>query len=226
MVWKKLMGLMALFCDAGQSLEAAYEHTLKGAYDKCPVIIVSELAYGLENSTLQELKNYVENGGNLVIIGSNTCKIFAENGFGFKSDYYTTPPELPGFANCDVGHDFSTLKTSMPSYFSLFDGKIGSATGASSVIPEGADSKVLGNLYNNVREENGTPFAQIFNFKKGKIAAVGMDLGTHYNESMQYLHRELIKNIVNEMYTPIAKISPFKEIHPYEALAKSQAFFN
>ena len=202
---EKLMGLMALLCDAGQSLEAAYEHTLYGNCHKYPVIIVPELNTGLEPETVGELKNYVQNGGSLILTGSNTCRIFAENGFGFTVRPYTELPELPGFTNCDIGHDFLSIQSEMPCYFSLFDGKIGTTTGACSVAVDG-ESEVFGCLYNNAREENGIPFAQVFGFGKGKIAVIGMDLGMQYGQSMQYLHRELIRSIADRLYTPIAKI--------------------
>ncbi len=115
---EKFIGLTALLCDCGQSLELVCEHTLKGNYNKYPVIIVPELYCGLENETLNELKNYVSNGGSLLIVGAKTSNIFAQNGFGFKSEYYDEVPETPNWANCDIGHNVKAYASKMPCYFS------------------------------------------------------------------------------------------------------------
>ena len=217
----KFMGLVALLCDSGLSLETACEHTLKGRYNEYPLIVIPELYEGISDDTANELKNYVANGGNLLIIGAKTSKLFSDYGFGFEAQYYTEPPELPAFANCDVGHDFESLSTAMPSYFSIKKGLIGSTTGACKISANTNNNKVFGSLFTNVREENGVPFAQSYPFSRGKVAVIGMDLGTHYNDGMQYLHRELIKNITDELYTKKAKIESSKGLLEIVLLTKN-----
>ena len=202
---EKFIGLTALLCDCGHSLELVSEHTLKGRYSEYPVIIVPEIYHGLEKDTLNELKNYVSNGGNLLIVGSKTSCIFAENGFGFKSEYYDVLPETPNWANCDIGHNTEVYATKMPCYFSLCDNNHGVTQGACSITADSADRNVFGTLHNSLRGE-GVPFAVEYEFGKGKIAVVGIDLGTQYNDGMQHLHRELVNNILFSLYTPLAKI--------------------
>ena len=53
---------------------------------------------------------------------------------------------------------------------------------------------------------DGVPFAVEYAFGKGKIAVVGIDLGSQYHNGMQYQHRELIKNISEELYSPLARV--------------------
>ena len=202
---EKLIGLTALLCDSGQSLELVSEHTLKGNYSKYPVIIVPELYDGLENDTLNELKNYALNGGSLLLVGAKTSRIFAQNGFGFKSDYYDAIPETPNWSNCDIGHNAQAYASKMPCYFSLCGDKHGVTEGACSIVSESADENVYGTLHNSLRGE-GVPFAVEYGFGKGKIAVIGIDLGIQYHKGMQHLHRDLIKNILSKLYTPIAKI--------------------
>jgi len=82
---EKAMNLVNLLCDAGHSVTIVSEHDLiDGKIDSYPVIAVPELYAGLEDSVFELLKGYVENGGNLLLNGSNTCKLFAERGLPCK----------------------------------------------------------------------------------------------------------------------------------------------
>ncbi|MBE7053176.1 MAG: hypothetical protein E7391_02745 [Ruminococcaceae bacterium] len=202
---EKLMGLTSLLCDSSHSLELVCEHTLEGNYDKYPVIIVPELYFGLEKNTMDKLKEYVSNGGNLLIVGSKTSRIFSENGFGFKAEYYNEVPETPNWSNCDIGHNNDAYASKMPCYFTLCDDKHGVTQGACTILTEDDDAKVFGTLHNSLRGK-GTPFAMRYGYGKGKIAVIGIDLGTQYNDGMQYLHRKLVNNILDDLYTPIAKV--------------------
>lgn len=202
---EKHMGLTALMCDSGVPLELVGEHTLKGRYSDYPVIVAPELYYGLEKDTVEELKAYAQSGGSLLIIGAKTSRFFADNGFEFKSDYYDRLPEVPNWANCDIGHNKESYASKMPCYFSVSEGRHGVIEGACTITPETEEYKVFGTLHNSLRGE-GVPFAVEYPFGKGKIAVVGIDLGTQYNGGMQYLHRDLIKNLMPSLYTPVAKL--------------------
>ena len=201
---EKLMGLTALLCDAGQSLELVSEHTLKGNYDKYPLIIVPEIYDGLEENTINDLKEYAKNGGSLLIVGSKTSRLFAERGFGFRAEYYSANPEIPNWAKCDIGYD-SVDPSIVPFYFSLCGKEFGVTLGANKITPENANAKTYGMLHASFRAK-GDPFAIRFPFGKGIIGVIGMDLGTQYNSGEQYLHRNLIKNMAQDMYTSLAKI--------------------
>ena len=43
-------------------------------------------------------------------------------------------------------------------------------------------------------------------YGKGKIVAVGFDIGSQYLSGTQYLHRELMKDITSSLYTPIVQV--------------------
>jgi len=79
---EKAMNMVNLLCDAGHSVSIVSEHDLvNGQIDSYPVIVIPELFQGLEDSTYLMLKEYVMNGGSLILNGPNTCKVFAEKGF-------------------------------------------------------------------------------------------------------------------------------------------------
>lgn len=202
---KKYMGLTALFCDAGQSLELLGEHTLKEHYDEYPLIVVPELYNGLTDDTLSELKEYASKGGSLLIIGAKTSRIFAEKGFGFQAEYYNELPEIPNWAKCNIGHNVEAYIDKMPCYFSLDGEDHGVTVGACKITPESGDQKIFGTLHHSLRSE-GIPFAVEFGYGKGKVAVIGIDLGSQYFSGMQQLHRELVKNITSELYSPLARV--------------------
>lgn len=79
---ERAMGMVNLLCDAGHSVSIVSEHDLvDGRIDSYPVIVVPELYEGLEESTLCLLKDYVRNGGSVILNGPNTCRIFTSEGF-------------------------------------------------------------------------------------------------------------------------------------------------
>ncbi len=70
-----LQGSLDLLLDGQNSVEILMEHNLSGQMDKYPLIIIPECDY-LEPSFRSELNNYIENGGNLLIIGAETAQMF------------------------------------------------------------------------------------------------------------------------------------------------------
>ena len=202
---EKFMGLTALFCDAGQSLELVGEYTLKGHYDEYPLIVVPELHSGLGEDTAEALKEYALNGGSLLLIGAKTSRFFAERGFGFTAAYYNDLPEIPNWARCDIGHNKEKYEATMPCYFSLDGEEHGITVGACAVRACDENQKVFGLLHRSLRGE-GVPFAVGFPFGKGCVAVVGADLGSQYEAGMQYLHRKLIQKVTAELYEPVARV--------------------
>lgn len=202
---EKFMGLTALLCDSGQSLELVGEYTLKDNYAEYPLIVVPELSCGIDDDTVRELKEYASNGGSLLLVGAKTSRIFADKGFDFVAEYYNEVPEIPNWANCDIGHNVEKYATTMPCYFSLNGEEHGITAGACRVTACAGNQKVFGMLHYSLRSE-GVPFAVQFGFGKGSIAVIGADLGSQYLAGMQHLHRKLIQNITAELYSPLARI--------------------
>ncbi len=79
---ERAMGMVNLLCDAGHSVSIVSEHDLvDGKIYSYPVIVVPELYEGLEEGTLDLMREYVRNGGSLILNGPNTCRIFTSKGF-------------------------------------------------------------------------------------------------------------------------------------------------
>ena len=178
---EKIMGLTNLFCDAGHSLEIAEEHTLaRNRYDY-PVITVPELFAGLAPETVKALLSYAEEGGSLLLVGKKTLKLFSGAGAPFS---------------LEEGKAGRSLLTR--------DGvEFGAAFDAGTLVFE--EGETLMTATGDEREE-GKPAAAVLPCGKGKIAAIAFDLGSAYHFSSQYLHRTLIRDALDKLYTPLVQV--------------------
>ncbi len=203
---EKYVGLVSLLCDSGVSTQTVLESTMIKNIHAFPLIIVPELYYGLSEETFRYLKEYVTNGGNLCIIGSKTAKLFSEHGFGFTAEYYNEQPDAINTAYLENGHTSEAGGSNyMPYYFTLDNKAFGLTLGGCKVSTDQNNSDVVGTLHTSQRGD-GIPFANRFDFEKGTISVIAIDLGTQYYTGAQYLHKELIKNTVLKQFDPLAKI--------------------
>ena len=197
------IGMTALLCDSGVSFEMMGEYNLTGRMSDYPVIIVPELAAGLAEDTVKELREYAENGGGLVLVGMNTAKIFSEAGFGFDVSDYREYPELANWTGFNVGHMSGTSTGNTPSYLRVKGGDCGQLSKTAVIEAEGGE--VLATAHRSLRGD-GVPVAAVMPFGKGRLAVVGFDLAKHYTEGAQYQPRELVKAISEALYEPFARI--------------------
>ncbi len=177
---ERVMGLTSLLCDAGHSTEIVSEHTIEGRCAEYPLIVIPEQSHGLAEETILELLNYAKNGGSLFLIGEKTCRLFEQAGAPY------TAGELIPTAAC------YTLNGE--AFGNTFNYRVLSANGdvIASVAPTQRDA--------------GKTLACVIPFGKGKIAAIGTDIGTAYHIRSEYLHRDLIKKLLSGLYSPIVRI--------------------
>lgn len=204
--YEKIMGLSALLSDIGQSLEIVYEDTLEKFLDEYKMIVIPELYRGLEQNTIQMLLDYAKNGGKLVLVGKNTCKIFAEAGapFGVKAwDEFFKPGEKAYDNGGETGHG-KAGEERQKAYFLTLDGlHFGALFAPCEIVAENAVEKAY------LHQDPGTagvPLAAIMPYGSGSVAAVGFDVGTQYVSGTQYIQRDLMKNIADSLYVPMVKI--------------------
>jgi len=177
---EKIMGMTALMCDAGQSVEIVSEHTLKDNYDAYKLIVIPELYAGLAPETVQELLSYVRRGGSLMLIGENTCKLFAEAG---------TP--------------FTVGEPADPQAWFTMDGVSYGCVMRPCVV--GSYGEIVAQICDEPSDEKYA-FAAVAGLGKGKIAAVGADIGSQYLDATQYLYRDLVKQLCDRLYTPTVRV--------------------
>lgn len=190
------LGLTALLCDIGQSLEIVSEHTLKGNCAQYPMIVIPEILEGLAPDTITELLEYAENGGSLLLVGTKTCQIFADAGAPFSvspvKDEVITVSRICFANDADAQRFFTIDETAYGCVFTP-------------VQIDAEHGEVLASTCYTIRSPRH-PYTVLMNYGKGKITAIGSDLGTHYITEAQYLHRRLMRTVVEKMYTPLARI--------------------
>lgn len=200
--YEKTMGLSSLLCDIGQSLEIVYEHTLKKHINEYKMIVVPELYYGLEDDTVNLLLDYAKNGGNLVITGKKSCHVFAEHGAPYVCEDYTEFNYIvkPGTEN---GHNNKTTDNYKPYCFTTDGYSFGAMFSPCRIEAENGEVNALFAEKPNFEK---SPLSVTVPYGKGKIVAIGFDIGSQYLSGTQYLHRELIKKIADGLYDPIVSL--------------------
>lgn len=191
-------GLTALLCDCGQSLEIIAEHTLKEKLTQYSMFVVPEIIEDLASETVELLLDYAKNGGSLLLVGAKTCKIFSFHGAPFAANdlHDNVPTEFEHFLNQQ--HEAKDQR-----FFTIDGTAMGGVLSPVEILADGGDT--IAQTCYSVKEFYH-PFAVIKDFGKGKIAAIGADIGKAYNLASQYLHRNVMNAICEKMYTPLAKI--------------------
>lgn len=190
-------GLCSLLCNAGQSFETVSEHTLKDNIDRYSMIVIPEILNGLAEETVKELLDYSERGGNLLLVGPNTCRIFADAGAPFVAKELDdeVPTEL-------------FLAQRVPAkdqrYLTIDDSVVGGVLYPIQLIGKG-DCEVVAHTFYTEHSER-KPFAIIAKHGNGKISAIGADIGRAYEQTQQYLYRVLVQKIADKLYTPLVRI--------------------
>lgn len=200
---ESVMGLTTLLCDSAQSTEIVSEHTLSGHCADYPVIVVPELLHGLAPQTVTELLDYTRGGGSLVLVGENTCRLFASSGAPFTAMTPDQRGTQSALMSLDNGHKQEGAGTEQAYYFTL-DGE---AFGAllRPVLIHTEHGRMLARAGVEQREAS-LPVVTLMPFDKGRIVAIGFDIGGQYGKARQYLHRTLIKKIAACLYEPLAHV--------------------
>lgn len=203
---EKIMGMTALLCDVGQSLEIICEHTLKKNWREYEMIVVPELCHGLESETVELLLRYAKEGGRLVVVGKNTCRIFSEvsGAFGVNErNAFLCEGEKPYDNGGDNGHGNMSVAPDKPYCFTLDGHFFGIAYAPCEIMA--SNGEVVATLSDEDRGEQ-KPLALTVSYGKGSISALGFDIGSQYLVCTQYLHRELMETLVAPLYEPMVRI--------------------
>ena len=204
--YEKVMGMSALLGDVGISFEIIFEHTLEDLCQTYKMIVVPELYSGLSRDTLELLLNYANNGGNLVIAGKNTCKIFAEAGIPInvidRPEFFEKGDKAYDNGG-DNGHDKNAPAEYRSYHFTLDGNEFGALFSPCELSSEVGG--VAAYLHTDVRSA-GAPVVMNVPYGNGRIVAIGFDIGSQYLNGAQYMHRTLIKNVTDPLYTPLVKV--------------------
>jgi len=202
---EKLEGALNLVLDGQHAVEILMEHHLTGKMDQYPLIIIPECDY-LDPAFIEELRKYVSSGGHLLLIGTETAKLF-KNELGIKS-----------------------LKTlDETSTFLAAGNKIGAIRSALDSIEVYPGVNVLSTFYkgSDFRDKGNMIASTVKKAEKGKIAGVYFNAGSEYLEYKSPVLREYISSLINELFPDeLVKVSGSHLVHVTLNKLNSKTYVN
>lgn len=174
-----LEGINSLLLDNRYSVEILMDHHLGKKMEQYALIVVPEWEK-FNEKLLERLKNYVEKGGRLLIIGAAASKTFAS----------WLPVNFEGRDNqllLNAGSEKA-------------GGITGLRTGWQKVLV--SDSSVVeGSIYtqSDFRYKSPYPVATVHRLGKGAVAAVYLDLSSAYQQYKSPILNRLISNVVDRL---------------------------
>jgi hypothetical protein len=187
-----LQGTLNLVLDGQHPVEVLMEHHLRGKMDKYPLIIIPECDY-LDASFLEELKKYVTGGGNLMIIGTVTAKLF-EKELGINS-----------LGKAADGQTFIATSDKI--------GTIRSSLAPVELLP---GTQTISTFYNSADfRDKGTNISSSVNkIGKGSVTGIYFNAGSGYLEYKSPVLRDFISNHITELFPgQIVKVTGSHLVH-------------
>ncbi len=200
-----LQGALNLVLDGQQSVEILMEHHLRGKMNQYPLIIIPECDY-LETSFLEELKKYAADGGNLLIIGTETAKLF-EKELGI----------------------ILLVKTEEEQAFIATSDKIGAIRSSIAEVELIPGVTSISNFYNgsDFRDKGTNISSSVNRFGKGKVAGVYFNAGSAYLEYKSPVLRDFIGNQIAELFPkPLVKVTGSHLVHVTTNQLNGKMFVN
>jgi hypothetical protein len=148
------------------------------------------------------LLEYAKKGGNLVLIGKNTCTLFAKNGAPFEARPWAEFKDTAS-QNTQNGHDESITQEYKPYFFTMDKLSYGTLFSPCEIIATDGESKA--EFMENERCD-GASLSVSMKYGKGSISALGFDIGSQYLFGTQYMHRAIMKKVTDGAYEPLVKI--------------------
>ncbi|MEI9806622.1 MAG: alpha-L-fucosidase [Bacteroidota bacterium] len=189
-----MKGITSLLLDAGQPVEILMDHHLKEQMEKYSLIVIPEwVAFDPEIKT--QLLRYTNNGGNLLVIGAGAAGEFRNVlevefiGEVQTAELITGAKDLGGMAG---------IKTRWQQ------------------VRARKDSSVIGNIFSRTDYRYVTPYApaSINAYRKGKIAAIYMDLSAAQQQYRNPVFNNLLRKIIAQLIPePVLKVEGSAEVH-------------
>jgi hypothetical protein len=184
---RPLTGVLHCLLEGGSSVEVCMSHHLSGRMSEYGLIVVPEWRW-LPRGLRDELASYAESGGSLLLIGSSTAKLFA-------NELDLTLAGGPGREE---------------PRFLWFDGHMAPFTARYERFELGERATVAAELYpyNDPEVGEATPGVILSTFGSGKIAATLFPMGRAYLDGASFTARKLLSHLAGELFPDrIARVS-------------------
>jgi len=189
---EKLQATLYALLDNQLPVEVLMEHHLAGKTNQYSLIVIPECHF-IESSLLNELRDYLQNGGNLLVIGAETAAIFASE-LGIKSS--NTSDEKVTFISAA--------------------NRLGSVRSPLLEVELSPDSKVISNFYDvcDYRNKSKTIASSIRQVGKGKIAAIYFNAGSSYAKFKTPVIRDFIAETIAQLsFQQMVEVSGSHLVH-------------
>lgn len=187
-------GINSLLLDGQHSVEILMDHQLKASMKQYPLIVIPE--WHVFNPELKkQLINYLNEGGNLLVIGAKATREFQDQ-IGANYEGADTTVQL-NIGGKELG------------------GIVGIKTRWQRVIPA-KETEVVGHVYTQCDEDYKTdyPVGSINKYGKGKIGALYMDFSAPYNSTRTPVYNEIINTLIAKlMPTEMVKLTGDRKVH-------------
>jgi len=160
-------------------VEVLMEHHLSGKMSQYPMIVIPECDF-IEPELLKELHEYVQNGGNMLIIGAETAGIFST----------------------ELGIESSKTTEEKTQFISAAN-RLGCISSKIRAVELNSDCKIISTFYtgNDYRDQSKIVASSIRKVGKGKIAAIYFNAGTAYSQYKTPVIRDFIAETI-DMLSP------------------------
>jgi hypothetical protein len=174
----QLEGMLNILLDGQHSVEIMMEHQLVGNTAKYPIIVIPECE-SIDQSLLSELKQYLKDGGNLLVIGAKTARIF-KNELNIQSLEETKESQA----------------------FISVDGKLGAIFSPLGTVKLGENGSILSHFYDgsDFSQKNNNISASMAKAGNGKIIAIYFDAGSCYLEYKSPIIRDFVNQFANQLF--------------------------
>ncbi len=185
-------GSLYMLLDGQYPVEILMEHHLRGNMEKYPLIVIPECNY-LDAGFIEELRNYVKEGGNLLIIGAETAELF-KNELGIKS-----------LEQADAEQTFIAA-----------DNRIGAILSPYARVELMQEAVILSTFYKGSDFRNpGTIIASsAMKLGKGEISAIYFNAGSAYLSYKSHILRDYVSHQISDMFPgQMIKVSGSHLVH-------------
>jgi hypothetical protein len=188
----RIEGSLYMILDGQFPVEILMEHHLAGNMEKYPLIVIPECNY-LEPAFHDELLKYVNNGGNILVIGSETAGLF-KNELGILTlEQQEAKPEFIAAA-----------------------GRIGGIRSPYAKVTLNDNAEVISTFFkgSDFTQKGDMIASSVKKVGKGKITAIYFNAGSAYTEYKSHILRDYISQHIESIYSePIVKVTGSNLVH-------------
>lgn len=189
----RMSNILALLLDGKQSVEVLMDHHLKKSIDQYPLIVLPEWA-NVGEEMKKFVLQYVENGGNLLVMGVDATRVFAPE-LGIQTD----GEPVVGNTFISQGEHLAALHTRWQQIVAQDE------TQTLGEIRTTDDKSVQPASY---------PFATYRTYGKGKIGAITVDLAQPYASQRSSECTHLVNQVISALYpAPRVAVEGNSRIH-------------